>query len=180
MSRRRQTNFGSTNHNNPPSYFLLLVAFLLVFGVFFLLQGLRNFTANRGGFAADSATEDTAATLLANTVIAQRAATQTARPTLTPIPPCQDFVIRVPFANLRRAPDLQAEVLERLPEGQGICVIQPATTGMEWHLVDRNPNTRRVDTAYLHRSTIRALRPTPRPTATATPIPLATVTPIPQ
>ena len=108
----------------------------LVFGAFFLLQGLRNFTAS-GGQDSAQATQESAASLTEIAAVdADRFATQTARPTPTPIPPCQDFTIRAPMANLRAAPNIDAEALDRLPEGTEICVIQPAAPGEEWHLID--------------------------------------------
>ncbi len=179
MYPRRQPGYGNSRHGGPPTILLLLVVGALVFGAFFLLQGLRNFTAS-GGQDSAQATQESAASLTEIAAVdADRFATQTARPTPTPIPPCQDFTIRAPMANLRAAPNIDAEALDRLPEGTEICVIQPAAPGEEWHLIDRNPNTRRVEPGYMHISVLRALRPTPRPTASATPITLATITPQP-
>ena len=179
MYPRRQSGNQPSSNGGPPFLLLLLVAFALVLGVFFLFQGLRSFSPGVNP-------ESNSATLQAQAELteiasqnADRFATQTARPTATPIPPCQEFTIRTAMANVRAEPDIDAEVLDRLPEGTTICVIQPASSPIEWHLIDLNPNTRRIETAYMHISVLRAVNPTPRPTATVTPIALATITPRP-
>lgn len=179
MYPRRPSGNQPSPNGGPPFLLLLLVALVLVLGVFFLLQGLR-------GFSPGVNPENVSATQQAQAELteiasqnADRFATQTARPTATPIPPCQEFTIRTTMANVRGEPDIDAEVLDRLPEGTTICVIQPAASPSEWHLIDLNPNTRRIEMAYMHISVLRAVNPTPRPTATVTPIALATITPRP-
>lgn len=157
----------------------MLVAFTLVFATFFLLQGLRN--ASTGVDPQRSAATQQAQWEFTEIAEQNRAlySTQTARPTATAIPPCQEFTIRTAMANIRAEPDIDAERLDRLPEGSAICVIQAASSTAEWYLIDRNPNTRRVEIGYMHQSVLRATNPTPRPTATATDITLATITPRP-
>ena len=179
MYPRRQAGNQPFRNGGPPFLLLLLVAFVLVFGVFFVLQGLRSFSPGVNPESISATQQAQAELTEIASENADRFATQTARPTATPIPPCQEFTIRTTMANVRVEPDIDAAVLDRLPEGTTICVIQTASPPSEWHLIDLNPNTRRIETAYMHISVLRAVYPTPRPTATVTPITLATITPRP-
>ncbi len=179
MHSARQPGNWPPRNRRPPMLLLLLVAFTLVFAAFFSLQGLRNLSTGLDPASA-AATQQAQREI---TAIAEqnraRFETQTARPTATAIPPCQEFTIRTAMANIRAEPDIDGERLDRLPEGTTICVIQAASANSEWHLIDRNPNTRRIEIGYMHQSVLRAANPTPRPTASATPITLATITPRP-
>ena len=179
MYPHRQKGKLLAGNGGPPFLLLLLAAFALVLGVFFLLQGLRSFSPGVNPASLSTTRQAQAELTEIASENVDRFATQTARPTTTPIPPCQEFTIRTTMANVRSAPDLEAEVLDRLPEGTTMCVIQTAASSSEWHLIDLNPNTRRIETAYMHHSVLRAVNPTPRPSATLTPIPLATITPRP-
>ncbi|MCY3780565.1 MAG: SH3 domain-containing protein, partial [Chloroflexi bacterium] len=96
-------------------------------------------------------------------------------PSFTPVPPCQEFVVRVPIAIVRAGPSTSSRIIEGLREGETVCVITMLPDS-EWYLIDQNMLTRRLERVYMHRDIIRALNPTPRPTATAIPSDTATPT----
>lgn len=182
-----------------PSWLVFLLGVAIVFGVYYMWQGFREYSASTGisGQATREAATSTAIaggdnprpTAMAggNSVSSNNSGAQSnpAQPqsvvvqpavTLTPVPECMDFVI-TERANIRNAPDTQAGVIEIYQEGTIICVLGEADENPDWYIIDLNPLSRRVNAAYVYRSLARALSPTPLPTRTFTPAP--TVTPMP-
>ena len=154
--------------SGPPSWFIILLGIAIVFGVYYLWLGLRNFMST-GVTAAEStlqASDQSTATAIRIEEIVFNA--PTLLPSITPVPPCQDFVVRVPIAIVRAGPSISSRIVAGLREGDTVCVITmlPDT---EWYLIDENARTRRIDEVYMHRDILRALNPTATPTITLTP-----------
>ena len=174
---------GHTPHgqpSEPPAWFVLLVGVAIVLGVYYLWQGWRNFRAS-GVSASEStlqAIEEDTATAIRFEEIEFNA--PTLLPSITPVPPCQDFVVRVPIATVRSGPSTSSSIVTGLREGETVCVITMLPDS-EWYLVDQNERTRRIESVYMHRDIIRALNPTATPTITPTPThtltPTASATP---
>jgi hypothetical protein len=158
---------------------VFVVAIALVFGGFYLWQGVQTFflTGGRGVIeATQRAVVVASATAERVTRFEAGRADVTPRPSNTPVPDCQAFVVNVPNAIVREAPAPGAPIVSSLNEGEEVCVLERAGDG-EWYAIDRTPGTRRLDLAYMHETVIRALNPTPTPTITPSPLP--TVTPLP-
>ena len=169
-----------SRRSGPPSWFIILLGIAIVFGVYYLWLGVRNFMST-----GVSVAESTRQAIEQNTATAVRVQeiqfdVPTPLPSFTPVPPCQDFVVRVPIAIVRSEPSISSRIVEGLKEGETVCVIT-ALPDNEWYLIDQNSRTRRIEKVYMHRDIIRALNPTARPTATLTPTvtltPSQTVTP---
>ncbi len=166
--------------SGPPSWFIILLGIAIVFGVYYLWLGLRNFMST-GVSASEStlqAIEEDTATAIRFEEIEFNA--PTLLPSITPVPPCQDFVVRVPIATVRSGPSTSSSIVTGLREGETVCVITMLPDS-EWYLVDQNERTRRIESVYMHRDIIRAVNPTATPTITPTPTktltPTASATP---
>jgi hypothetical protein len=173
-SQSRRSNYSG---GGIPAWLVFLVGVALVFALYYLWVGLRDFVAT-GGLGIQEATEQA---IDISTATAERIQSElvviTPLPTLTPLPECQDFVVISEMrANLRSAPNTSAQVIGSLIPGETLCVIEHDSSG-DWYLVDLNPATRRVEPAYIAASIVEAVNPTPTPTNTFTPAP--TVTPVP-
>ena len=154
--------------SGPPSWFIILLGIAIVFGVYYLWLGLRNFMST-GVSAAEStlqAIDQDTATAVRIEEIEFKA--PTLLPSITPVPPCQDFVVRVPIATVRSGPSTSSSIVTGLREGETVCVITQLPDS-EWYLIDSNERTRRIEEVYMHRDIIRALNPTATPTITLTP-----------
>lgn len=162
----------------PPAWLVFLVAVALVFGAFYLYQGAQNFLRT-GGLGVEEATARaqvvSSATAEQSTSIATRAVT-TPRPTFTPVPECSEFRVSVPNAIVRESPSENGRLITGLNQGTTVCVLG-REEGSEWYSIDENPDTRRVELAYMHETVIEAVNPTPTPSITSSPLP--TVTPAP-
>jgi hypothetical protein len=160
-----------------PGWLVFLLGATLVFGLYYLWVGMRGFFQT-GGLGIAEATERSSiiSTATAEVVQQSQRPSSTPRPTTTPIPECQDFEVSVPNAIVRAAPSTNSEIVTSLNEGATVCVIEHLPDS-EWYLIDTNPDTRRLNSAYMHESVIRAINPTLTPTQTLTPMP--TVTPMP-
>lgn len=161
-----------------PAWLVFLMAMALVFGGYYLWQGIADFIAS-GGLGIAEATQRV--TVL-DTATAEQVQAQidrlTPRATWTPMPECIDFVVIVPTAIVRDQPSTASTILDALPEGEVVCVIGQDPGNSEWYIIDRNPRTtRRIETGYMFYNIIDALNPTPTPSDTFTPAP--TVTPAP-
>ena len=166
--------------SGPPSWFIILLGIAIVFGVYYLWLGLRNFMST-GVSASEStlqAIEEDTATAIRFEEIEFNA--PTLLPSITPVPPCQEFVVRVPIATVRSGPSTSSSIVTGLREGETVCVIT-LLPDSEWYLIDQNERTRRIESVYMHRDIIRALNPTATPTITPTPTntltPTASATP---
>jgi len=160
--------------SGPPSWFIILLGIAIVFGIYYLWTGLRNFMST-GVSASEStlqAIEEDTATAIRFEEIEFNA--PTLLPSITPVPPCQDFVVRVPIATVRSGPSTSSSIVTGLREGETVCVIT-LLPDSEWYLIDQNERTRRIESVYMHRDIIRALNPTA--TQTITPTPTNTLTP---
>lgn len=182
--RSSRGRFGSRyQRERLPAWLVFVLAVALVFGLYYIWTGLRDFLET-GGLSIEEATERAAiiATATGEYQATRQAVigpTQEARfATFTPIPPCENFVVIVPVAIMRDTPSTQGSIIEQLPQGQTVCVLGREThEDVVWFLVDANPATRRLDAAFMREDLIEAANPTATPSRTLTALP--TVTPLP-
>lgn len=166
----------STQSNGIPAWLIFLLATAFVFGGYYLWLGVRSYMAT-GGLSVAQATERaelSTATAVQQLVINRDLPTR--RPTNTPIPDCQNFVVRVPTGVVRQEPTINSDVVEYRYSGDPVCVLS-VVAGTDWFLIDVDPETRPVDTGYMRNDIIRSLNPTTTPTSTAIPPPTITPTP---
>ena len=163
--------------SGPPTWFVILLGIAIVFGLYYLWLGVRNFMSSGA-----SVVESTRQAIVQNTATAVRIQelkinAPTPLPSFTPVPPCQEFAVIVREAIVRSEPTTNSRIVEALKQGETVCVITKLPDS-EWYLIDRNALTRRIDRVYMHQEIIRALHPTATPTATLTPslTPTATIT----
>lgn len=164
----------------PPAWFVFLIGVAIVFGLYYLAQGVQNFIRTGG----QGVTESTQQAVIVASATAGRVAQfqpstdteSTPFPSRTPVPECQNFIVSVPNAIVRDAPASSGGLVGSLMQGEEVCVLgrEPET---DWYVIDRTPGTRRLDIAYMHETVIRAVNPTVTPSRT--PTQLATVTPLP-
>ena len=166
MDRRR---------SGPPSWFVILLGIAIVFGVYYLWLGVRNFVATGVTVAESTQQAVVGITSTALRIREMEFNAPTPLPSFTPVPPCQEFMVRVPEAIVREMPNTNSRIVAALREGETVCVIA-ALPDSDWYIIDENPLTRRLDKVYMHRDIIRALNPTATPTITPTPAPTATPT----
>jgi hypothetical protein len=163
-----------------PAWLVFLIAVALVFGVYYVWTGIRDFLRT-GGLGITEATQRAA---IVTTATVERRVTQqagaaveaTRRPTSTPVPECMDFVVNVPVAVVRSAPSTRGDVVVQLRQGETVCVVGRASENSEWYLIDSNPRTRALEAVYMHQDIIEAMNPTPTPSRTMTPLPTVTPT----
>ncbi len=169
-----------SGRSGPPAWFVFVVGVALVFGLFYLWQGLQTFFRT-GGLGVVEATQRAQVVSTATSERSTRVQLSgindvTPRPTNTPVPECQDFVVSVPNAIVRDAPASGGAIVTSLNEGESVCVLglEPET---EWYVIDQTPGTRRLDLAYMHETVIRAVNPTVTPSRTPSPLPTVTEAP---
>jgi hypothetical protein len=180
--RRSQYGYGGRSTNSgPPAWLVFLMGIALVFGVYYLWSGFQEYLST-GGLGAAEAT-NRAMTVIPPTQEAADAEAPsfsesgfTAVPSATEIPPCMDFAVSVPSAIVRAQPSTNSAILDSLSQGETVCVRGQEANG-DWYVIDRNPNTRRLETAYMSSDIIEAVNPTPTPTQTLTPAPSVTDAP---
>jgi hypothetical protein len=184
--RRRPIPQYSSRRSGPPVWIIFLVGIALVLGGYYIFLGVRNFL-RAGGLGVAEATQ---------AALIEASATQVAIiptlplliPTLTPVRECIPFVVSVPSAIIRSAPSQNGAIIEALPQGSEVCVIERTSSSSDWFLIDQNTITRRVEAGYMNESVIEAVNPTltptltPRPSITPSPTdtPTQTVTPSPR
>lgn len=161
--------------SGPPSWFVILLGIAIVFGLYYLWLGLRNFMST-----GVTVVESTQRAIVEHTATAVRQQAlefdaPTPLPSFTPVPPCQEFTVIVPEAIVRSAPSTSSQIVAALKQDEKVCVIAKMPDS-EWYILDENPLTRRIDRAFMHQDIIRALHPTATPTETQTPTPTATPT----
>ncbi len=166
MERRR---------SGPPAWFVILLGIAVVFGVYYLWLGIRNFVATGGTVAEATQQAIVGITSTAMRIREIEFNAPTPLPSFTPVPPCQEFVVHVREAIVRAQPNTESRIVAALSEGEMVCVIA-AVPGADWYLLDENPLTRRLEKVYMHRDIISALNPTLTPTRTHTPAPTSTPT----
>ncbi|MDZ4768898.1 MAG: SH3 domain-containing protein [Chloroflexota bacterium] len=162
-----------------PTALAFLIAVALVFGAFYLFRGVQGFFLT-GGLGVDESTRQAGASASATaarvTRMPQAGVRVTLRPTATPPPSCQDFRVNVRAGIVRETPGSGGAIVTQLNEGTIVCVLA-RDPGSEWYTLDLNPNTRRIDLAYMHETVIESVNPTP--TATLTQPATRTFTPAP-
>lgn len=170
------------NRGGPPALIVFLVGVALVFGIYYLWLGVQSYLRS-GGLGVVEATQQA---VIVSSATAERISIATSavtlRPTITPIPECQEFVVTAENAIVREGPSPSAAIRTSFFEGTVVCVLERAGVDSEWYIVDMNEQSRRIDPAYMHESVIEAVNPTPTPTRTLTPTltvppsPLPTIT----
>lgn len=157
-----------SQRSGPPSWFIILLGIALVFGLYYLWLGLRNFMVTGVSVSESTHQAITQNTATAVRIIEIKVNAPTPLPSFTPVPPCQDFEVRVPIAIVRAGPDIESRIVGSLREGEVVCVIAwiPAS---DWLLIDQNALTRRIESVFMHRDIVRALYPTATATNTLTP-----------
>lgn len=180
LGRRPTTQSRRTTGGGFPPWLVFLLAIALVFGSYYLWIGVRGFLAT-GGLGIVEGTQQAVATETATAFVFAQSRRETEEgitplPTFTPIPECIDFVTTA-RANVRVSPDTSGLVVEVLEAGAPICVLQPHAVATDWYMIDLNPQSRRINEAYIFGEIVEALNPTPTPSMTFTPAP--TVTPMP-
>jgi hypothetical protein len=156
-----------------PPLLVFLIGAALVFGLYYLLQGVQTFIRT-GGLGVVEATRQAEIVASATQQRATRIIAQiTAQPTATPLPTCTDFRVIVPSAVVRSAPSPSAGVVRGFAQGEIVCVLW-REPGSEWYTIDRDRSTRRRELAYMHESVIAPVNPTPTPPPTVTPLPTLT------
>jgi hypothetical protein len=162
-------------NGGPPAWLIFLIGIAVVFGLYYVWVGAQNFLRTGGGSVAQS------------TSVAEVFATATAgslRPTgqgvvirATPTAVvCEQFRVIVPSARVRDLPNENAAVIDALSQDNLVCVYGRPDPSSEWYTVDSNPNTRRIEVAYMHESVIAPVNPTPTPSRTPTLPPSVTPT----
>ncbi len=165
----------------PPAWLVIGVAAMLVFGVYFVWSGIRNYmVGNLQGALLAGATR---AAQLSPTPGEEETSTPelrfTSAPTRTPVPDCQDFVITVPEAIIRECASTNCAIVDVRHEGDVICVLEPDYADTEWYIVDLDESRFFTDLTYMHESVMRAVNPTPTPTVTPTAAPVTPTVEIP-
>ena len=161
--------------SGPPSWFVILLGVAIVFGLYYLWTGLRNYMSTGLTVAESTQQAIVRTTATAVRILEFEINAPTPLPSFTPIPPCQDFAVGVREAIVRSEPSTDSRILDALKEGATVCVIA-ALPNLDWYLIDENPLTRRIDKVYMHRDIIYALNPTHTPTNTLTPTATSTPT----
>ena len=164
----------------PPTWFVILLGIAIVFGLYYLLLGLRSFMASGVTVVESTRQAIVEATATAVRIVELEHLAPTPLPSFTPVPACQDFVVIVPSAIIRSAPSTRSEIVDTVGRGEIVCVID-REAGSEWYVLDKNTLTRRLEAVYMHQDIIRAVNPTATPTRTPRPTdtPAATATPLP-
>lgn len=170
---RRPT--GRRGRDGLPAWLIFLIGVALVFGIYYIWLGVQSFLRS-GGKGIIEATHN-AAVVSTATAASIETGIPTVRPTTTPFPPCEPFVVIVPNARVRSAPSESGSILTSFFMNDPVCVEGHAGPGSEWYIIDWKPETRRVDIAYMHESVIAAKNPTPTPTRTPTTPPSVTPAP---
>ncbi len=170
---RRPT--GRRGRDSLPAWLIFLVGIALVFGIYYVWLGVQSFLRSGGRGILEST--QSAALVSTATAAFIETGIPTVRPTTTPFPPCDPFIVIVPNARVRGAPTDNGAILTSFFMNDPVCVEGRVSPDSEWYIIDWKPETRRVDIAYMHESVIAAKNPTPTPTPTQKPPP--SVTPLP-
>lgn len=161
--------------SGPPAWFVTLIAIALVFGAYYLYVGFLGFM-ERGGMTPEQATQNALqrATQERQILIERRTPTVTPRPSSTPMPPCQPYLVRPDNVNVRRQASELAAVVNILPRNTLVCVL--ALEG-EWYRIDADPVTRRYEEGFIRSDLLVPQSPSPTNTGTFVPPPTITLTP---
>jgi hypothetical protein len=173
---RRPSPMMNRGRGGPPAWLVFLIGVALVFGLYYVWLGVQNFLRS-GGRGVIETTERAVivSTATAQSVLPTRQATLMTSP--TPIPECEPFIVNVPNARVRESPSENAATITSYFENQEVCVLGRVSPDSEWYVIDQNPASRRLETAYMHESVIQPINPTLTPSMTPTPLPTITATP---
>ncbi len=167
----------------PPVWIVILTAAMLVFGGYFIWQGVKRYMGSSfQGFA--QATERVVSTPTAN-IPPTRDARFTLAPSRTPVPACQEFLVIVPEAIIRECASTRCAIAATRREGETVCVLEREYGADDWYIVDLDDSQFFSTIAYMHESLLRPMNPTPTPSVTntllptLTPLPSSTYTPTP-
>lgn len=165
--------------SGPPNSLVVMAAISAVLGCIALwvvsLQVLDIDTANATRAAQEAQQQNITQTSIATINLG---------PSPTPVPECIDFEVDVDTAIMRTCPDESCQVRQVVYFEQLVCVYSFAETtrdypfGEEWYVIDLNGAGAFRDLVYMHRSVVRPVNPTPRPSLTYTPLPSITPTPL--
>jgi hypothetical protein len=163
--------------DGPPTWFVFLLGIAFIFGGFYLWTSFKDYLRT-GGLSVDQATqvshEEASATAVQR--VTSVAELPTRRPSSTPKPDCQEFRVTANTAIMRQQPSTAAALVESIPEGSLVCVLETITggDGFLWYLIDRDPVTRLIETAYMREDVVEPANPSPTPSITFHP---PTITP---
>lgn len=170
---RRPT--GRRGRDGLPAWLIFLVGIALVFGIYYVWLGIQSFLRSGGRGILESTRS--AAIVSTATAASIETGIPTIKPTTTPFPPCDPFIVIVPNARVRAAPSDSGAILTSFFMNDPVCVEGRVAPDSEWYIIDWKPQTRRVDIAYMHESVIEAKNPTPTPTRSPTSPPSVTPAP---
>lgn len=157
------------SRSGPPALLAFLLATALVFGVYYVWQGVQTFLRTGGLGVVEATTRAQEVSAATATGIQSRATLPvTLLPTSTPPPTCTDFRVIVPAAIVREGPSTGSAVLGQFREGDSVCVLGMEAGG-EWYSIDFNPSTRRIELGYMNIVLIEPMNPTLTPSITPTP-----------
>ncbi|MEO8393382.1 MAG: SH3 domain-containing protein [Chloroflexota bacterium] len=157
------------SRGGPPAILAFLLAAALVFGVYYIWQGVQTYLRTGGlGVVESTARAQEVDTATAAGVTRRATLPATLLPTATAPPPCQDFSVIVPAAIVREGPSTSAAVKTQYKEGTIVCVLGQ-DAGSEWYSIDMNPATKRIELGYMNEVLIEAAYPTLTPSITLTP-----------
>jgi hypothetical protein len=156
--------YASRHPGGPPKWLVFIVGVAFVFGVYYVWTGLRTFLEEGTRVnPTRQALMNLTATMEERTSL--QLAAPTRRPTLTPIPECQDFRVDTATVNVREQPGTEYRSLEMLPFDTLVCVLY-LEPGTDWFLIDRDTETRRIEPGFIRSDLLRSMNPTATPPAT--------------
>jgi hypothetical protein len=161
----------------PPAWLIFIIAIALVFGIYYLIRGAQTFVRT-GGVGADEATRQ-AETAEGQIVFSTptTSGSMSILPTWTPQIECTDFRVSVPNAIVRDQPNPSGTIITGYDQGTIVCVVRREPPDGEWYLIDLDPETRRLNEAYMNQEVIEPVNPSPTPSRTVTPLPTVTLAP---
>lgn len=167
MSYGRTPRGSRGRGGGPPAWFIFLVGVAIVFGIYYLWQGVQNFLRT-GGRGVVEMTQQAQIIFTATAAQVRPTSSRANLPTSTPIPTCIDFIVSVPNAIVRENPNPNATIVTSYSQGDSVCVLGRSAPESEWYFIDMNPRTRRIEAAYMHETVVEAVNPTVTPTRTPT------------
>ena len=157
------------SRSGPPALLAFVLAAALVFGAYYIWQGVQTYLRTGGlGVVESTARAQQVDTATAAGFVSRATLPATLLPTATSPPPCQDFRVIVPAAIVREGPSTSAAVKTQFNAGTTVCVLSQ-DEGSEWYSIDINPSTKRIELGYMNEVVIEAANPTLTPSMTLTP-----------
>jgi hypothetical protein len=156
----------AARNSGPPQWFVFLIGVALVFGVYYVWLGVRDFL-EEGIRVPLNPTEQAIVDATATVVSLGEALFSdlpTRRPTSTPRPPCE-YYRTTTNAFIRAQPSTAADALQRVERGAVICVVE-LVEDTDWYLIDRDTDTRATESGYIRMDLVEQLGGTPTFTPT--------------